>query len=83
MSITQSHGYMFELTIEILLFITCRPNKTYVRDIMENVVTEVSPRTVQRYLNSLQKHGYVQGDCKQPQGFVPTLKAKQTFGVGL
>ncbi|EZQ12088.1 hypothetical protein [Acinetobacter sp. Ver3] len=83
MSTTQSHGYMFEITIEILLFITCRTSKTYVQDIMDEVVSGVSARTVQRYLNSLQKHGYIQGDNQLPQGFVPTLKSKQTFGVGL
>ena len=82
MSISQSHGHMFELTIEIVLFITFRTNKTYVIDVLEQVVSGVSERTVCRYLSSLEDLGYITGDKKYPQGFLPTEKSKQLFGAG-
>ncbi len=82
MSISQSHGHMFELTIEIMLFITFRTKKTYVVDVLEDVVSGVSERTVHRYLASLEKLGYITGDKKYPQGFLPTEKAKQLFEAG-
>lgn len=83
MNISQSHGHMFETTMDILLFITFRGKATYVQDVLDNVVTNTSYRTVQRYVNSLEKLGYVLGDGKRnsPQGFLPTDKAKQLFGV--
>lgn len=81
MSITQSHGHMFELTIEIVLFITFRRQKTYVQDVLDDVVSDVSKRTVQKYLASLEKLGFIQGDGKCPQGFLPTEKSKQLFGA--
>lgn len=81
MSITQSHSYMFELTLEIVLFITFRTKKTYVLEILEEVVSGVSERTVHRYLASLERLGYIRGDGKCPQGFLPTEKAKQLFGA--
>ena len=80
MSISQSHGFMFELTIDVLLYITFKPNKTYVQDIMDNVVSGSTKRTVQRYLQSLEKIGYIAGDECCPQGFVATEKSKQLFG---
>lgn len=82
MSISQSHGHMFELTIEIVLFITFRRQKTYVQDVLDDVVSDVSKRTVCRYLSSLEDLGYVTGDKKSPQGFLPTEKSKQLFGAG-
>ena len=81
MSITQSHSYMFEMTLEIVLFITFRTKKTYVQDVLDDVVSGATGRTVQRYLSSLEKLGYIQGDDKCPQGFLPTEKAKQLFGA--
>ena len=81
MSITQSHSYMFEMTLEIVLFITFRTKKTYVQDVLDDVVSGATGRTVQRYLSSLEKLGYIQGDGKCPQGFLPTEKAKQLFGT--
>jgi DNA-binding IclR family transcriptional regulator len=83
MSTSQSHGHMFETTLEILLFITFRREKTYVQDVLDHVVTGASYRTVQRYMKSLENLGYVESDCKKnsPQSFIPTLKAKQLFGV--
>ena len=72
MSITQSHGHMFEMTLEIVLFITFRTKKTYVQDVLDDVVSGVTGRTVQRYLSSLEKLGYIIGDKKNPQGFIPT-----------
>lgn len=81
MSITQSHSYMFEMTLEIVLFITFRTKKTYVQDVLDDVVSGATGRTVQRYLSSLEKLGYIQGDGKCPQGFLPTEKAKQLFGA--
>lgn len=56
MSISQSHGFMFEMTMDVLLYITFKPNKTYVQDIMDNVVSGSTKRTVQRYLKSLEKN---------------------------
>ena len=82
MSISQSHGHMFELTIEIVLFITFRRQKTYVQDVLDDVVSDVSKRTVQKYPASLEKLGYITGDKKYPQGFLPTEKAKQLFEAG-
>lgn len=82
MSISQSHGHMFELAIEIVLFITFRRQKTYVQDVLDDVVSDVSKRTVQKYLASLEKLGYITGDKKYPQGFLPTEKAKQLFEAG-
>ena len=73
---------MFEQTLEIMLFITFRTNKTYVIDVLEQVVSGVSERTVCRYLSSLEDLGYVAGDKKSPQGFLPTEKSKQLFGAG-
>ena len=81
MSVSQSHGHIFEMTVEIILFITFRTKQTYVQDIMDDVVTGVDKRTVQRYMRSLEKLEYVKGDSCCPQGFVPTDKAKQLFGV--
>lgn len=81
MSITQSHGHMFEMTLEIVLFITFRRQKTYVQDVLDDVVSDVSKRTVQKYLASLEKLGYITGDKKYPQGFLPTEKSKQLFGA--
>ncbi|WP_312086975.1 hypothetical protein [Acinetobacter variabilis] len=81
MSISQSHSHMFELTIEIILFITFRRKKTYVQDVLDDVVSDVSKRTVQKYLASLEKLGYIIGDKKYPQGFIPTEKARQLFGA--
>ena len=81
MSISQSHGYMFEMTIDVILYITFREKKTYVQDVMDDVVSSVSKRTVQKYMASLEKLGYIEGDRKCPQGFLPTDKAKQIFGA--
>ena len=81
MSITQSHGVMFEITVEILLFIVFRKEKTYAQDLIDHVVSGVSKRTVQRYLKSLEQLGYVQSDGCVHKGFTPTEKAKQTFGA--
>lgn len=81
MSISQSHGYMFEMTVDVVLYITFREKKTYVQDVLDDVVTGVSKRTVQKYLASLEKIGYIAGDKKQPQGFLPTEKSKQIFGA--
>lgn len=81
MNTTQSHSYMFEMTLEIVLFITFRTKKTYVQDVLDDVVSGVSERTVHRYLASLERLGYIRGDSKCPQGFLPTEKAKQLFGV--
>jgi len=72
---------MFEMTLEIVLFITFRTKKTYVQDVLDDVVSGATGRTVQRYLSSLEKLGYIQGDDKCPQGFLPTEKAKQLFGA--
>lgn len=80
--ISKSHSHMFEQTLEIMLFITFRTNKTYVIDVLEQVVSGVSERTVCRYLSSLEKLGYITGDKKYPQGFLPTEKAKQLFEAG-
>jgi len=46
------------------------------------VVSDVSKRTLQKYLASLEKLGYITGDKKYPQGFLPTEKAKQLFEAG-
>ena len=81
MSISQSHGFMFEMTTDVLLYITFKPNKTYVQDIMDNVVSGSTKRTVQRYLKSLEKIGYIKGDECCPQGFTATVKSKQLFGA--
>lgn len=81
MSISKSHSHMFEQTIEIMLFITFRTKKTYVIDVLDQVVSGVSERAVQRYLASLEQLGYVIGDRETPQGFIPTEKAKQLFGA--
>lgn len=81
MNTTQSHSYMFEMTLEIVLFITFRTKKTYVQDVLDDVVSGVSERTVHRYLTSLERLGYIRGDSKRPQGFLPTEKAKQLFGA--
>jgi len=72
---------MFEMTLEIVLFITFRTKKTYVQDVLDDVVSGATGRTVQRYLSSLEKLGFIEGDGKCPQGFLPTEKAKQLFGV--
>lgn len=81
MSISQSHEYMFEMTIDVVLYITFREKKTYVQDVLDDVVTGVSKRTVQKYLASLEKIGYIVGDKKQPQGFLPTEKSRELFGA--
>lgn len=81
MNTTQSHSYMFEMTLEIVLFITFRTKKTYVQDVLDDVVSGATGRTVQRYLSSLEKLGFIEGDGKCPQGFLPTEKAKQLFGA--
>jgi len=72
---------MFEMTLEIVLFITFRTKKTYVQDVLDDVVSGATGRTVQRYLSSLEKLGFIEGDGKCPQGFLPTEKAKQLFGA--
>jgi len=72
---------MFEVTLEIVLFITFRTKKTYVQDVLDDVVSGATGRTVQRYLSSLEKLGFIEGDGKCPQGFLPTEKAKQLFGA--
>jgi len=72
---------MFEMTLEIVLFITFRTKKTYVQDVLDDVVSGATGRTVQRYLSSLEKLGFIEGDGKCPQGFLPTKKAKQLFGA--
>lgn len=81
MSISQSHGYMFEMTMDIVLYVTFREKKTYVQDVLDDVVTGVSKRTVQKYLASLEKIGYIVGDRKFPQGFLPTEKSKELFAA--
>ncbi len=81
MNTTQSHSYMFEMTLEIVLFITFRTKKTYVQDVLDDVASGATGRTVQRYLSSLEKLGFIEGDGKCPQGFLPTEKAKQLFGA--
>lgn len=80
-SISKTHSQVFEKTIEIILFITFRTKKTYVLEILEEVVSGVSERTVHRYLASLEQLGFIEGDDKCPQGFLPTEKAKQLFGA--
>lgn len=81
MNTTQSHSYMFEMTLEIVLFITFRTKKTYVQDVLDDVVSGATGRTVQRYLSSLEKQGYLIGDNEIPRGFRPSDKAKQLFGA--
>lgn len=38
-------------------------------------------RSAQRYLIQLEAQGYLVGDKETPQGFKPSNKAKQLFGV--
>lgn len=80
-AMNQQQAFIFETSLEILLFITYRTKKTYVQDVLDNVVDGVQIRVVQRYLKSLESLGYIEGDRKCPQGFVPTIKAKQLFGA--
>lgn len=42
---------------------------------------QMSKRSAQRYLKSLEQLGYVQSDGCVHKGFTPTEKAKQTFGA--
>lgn len=79
-NMNQQHAQIFEMTMDILLFVTFRTKKTYVQDVVDQVVEHTQKRTVQRYLKSLESLGYVVGDRKTPQGFTPTLKAKQLLG---
>lgn len=44
-------------------------------------LTNVCLRSAQRYLIQLEDRGYLVGDGETPQGFKPSKKAKQLFGV--
>lgn len=69
----------FDRYVQIVSFAV--HNKRRIDSKSASKLTNVCLRSAQRYLIQLEEKGYLVGDKETPQGFIPTDKAKQLFGV--